>query len=192
MAQLVELTVIWKKALGDESQETPVLHCRRTVVELSALLPRHTDKAERSLPCTGIYDLLQSQLRRVQKRLLQEQITTGIAGDTELRKHTELRAGVLCRLDLLNNNLRIIKRIGDTNFRSDCRCPNKTVPHIFLPFQLIPAYLRRRSSHRLKVAFCLLPLLLLVRLLSLMPSAQRLRSPSVRQAIPPYPVFPKE
>ena len=90
MAQLVELAVVRQKGLGDKAEQTPAVHHCRAVIELAVHRDGQPDDGHKPKLCTGRNYLLQQSLSGALKRLLQEQIAAGVAGQPQLGEHGEL------------------------------------------------------------------------------------------------------
>ena len=151
MSGFIEFRIGRNISFRNKSQYLSVLQYCRHVVELMVFFQRKPHKHQRITALRGIRNRMQSLSRLRKQKFLQEQVTAGIAGNTQFRKYNDPGAFSARLPDSLTNLLCIVYRVSDPDLRGHGRRLDESMFHALY-----------RLSMSLVYCFCLfLPLTIL-------------------------------
>ena len=132
---LIKLPVIGQIDLGNQPQNLSFLYNSCTVIQFVVpFVPHGQTKCCHDVQIPGgLQNGLKALLGTPKQRVLQEQISAGVAGEAQFRKSQHLDA-LLVRLPHQGKNLfRVIAAVRHPDFGCACGHGDKTVSHVEKP-----------------------------------------------------------
>ena len=108
------------------------MNCRRYIVQLSSILPGHSHKNQHLLMSGTFFNTAKLFSGGLNEGLLQKQISAGISGQTQLRKHHNPHSQPGPLFHLLTDLFPVKHRVRHLNFRSNRRHTQKTIHFLLL------------------------------------------------------------
>ena len=132
---LIKLPIIGQIDLGNQPQNLSFLYNSRAVIQFVVpFVPHGQAKGRHDLQIScSLQDGLKALLGTPEQRVLQEQISAGVAGKAQFRKSQHLHP-LLVRLPHQGKNLfRVIAAVRHPDFGGACGHGDKTVSHVEKP-----------------------------------------------------------
>ena len=141
MSCFIELSIRGDPCFWDQCQHLTVMKNRRHIIQLPILFQRQSHKSNAVLPSGKSGNFLQLFFACHKQCFLQEQVMTGITGNTKLRKNKEHCSFLLSLLYLLTDHLTVINRVCYLKIRCNgCRL-DKSMLHMTTLILLPSAFL---------------------------------------------------
>ena len=115
MAHLIKLAVVRDILLGHQAEQCALIADGRAVIQRVVHLHGQADRDHHGPSGALLQDAAQAVLGRAQKRLLQEQIPTGVAGQDQFGKDAQGNALLGGLIDLLEHAGGVIGTVGDAD-----------------------------------------------------------------------------
>ena len=111
-ALLIIFAVIGQEDLGDDAEDAAPRDRERAIIDAPVAPQRRADQQHRLELRAGLHDRRDPRLSRIEQRVLQMQIVDGVAGDIELGKDQQVRAGFVAGFGQLDRRAPIGGRIA--------------------------------------------------------------------------------
>ena len=128
-AGFVELTVVRDVALGHHAQDLPTREHYGAVIQLAAAADGHTDGGDQIQIAGLVEDILQCSFCALEQNRLEEQVSAGVGGDTQLGQSQHLDALVRGFFHQSNDLLCIVHTVGYPNVGGTGGDLYKSIPH---------------------------------------------------------------
>src|SRR5574344_908303 len=129
---LVELFIIRKISLGNNTQQRTMLHHYSSIDYFSAQEQRHSNNSN-DIQLTSIVEQLhQSHFGTIEQQLLLKQVATSVASNAQLRKSNNSDTFAFCNCHHILHLLDVILAVCDLDRRNCSSHFNKSVVHNLL------------------------------------------------------------